>query len=76
MVTGFGAPVDSKTATLTVGPHGPVLLQDHVYLDEITHFDRERIPERVVHAKGAGMVFLHFQFSVSLFGEWNEIGKK
>jgi catalase len=54
VVTGFGAPVDSKTATLTVGPHGPVLLQDHIYLDEITHFDRERIPERVVHAKGAG----------------------
>merc|ERR1712179_271026 len=33
---------------------GPILLQDHVFLDEMSHFDRERIPERVVHAKGAG----------------------
>ena len=33
---------------------GPLLLQDHVYIEEIAHFDRERIPERVVHAKGAG----------------------
>ena len=31
-----------------------MLLQDHVYIEEIAHFDRERIPERVVHAKGAG----------------------
>lgn len=54
LATGFGAPVDSKTSSLTVGPQGPILLQDHLYLDEITHFDRERIPERVVHAKGAG----------------------
>ena len=32
-----------------------MLLQDYVFLDEMAHFDRERIPERVVHAKGAGM---------------------
>lgn len=55
ITTAFGAPVDTKSASLTVGPHGPILLQDTTYLDEITHFDRERIPERVVHAKGAGM---------------------
>ncbi|KAK7588160.1 hypothetical protein V9T40_005405 [Parthenolecanium corni] len=54
ITTAFGAPVDTKSASLTVGPHGPILLQDTTYLDEITHFDRERIPERVVHAKGAG----------------------
>ena len=32
-----------------------MLLQDYVFLDEMAHFDRERIPERVVHAKGAGL---------------------
>ncbi|XP_061176323.1 catalase-like [Saccostrea echinata] len=52
--TGTGAPIGLKTATMTVGPQGPVLIQDFVFNDEMAHFDRERIPERVVHAKGAG----------------------
>ncbi|XP_017758285.1 PREDICTED: catalase [Eufriesea mexicana] len=54
LLTGNGVPIADKKASLTVGPRGPILLQDYVYLDEITHFSRERIPERVVHAKGAG----------------------
>lgn len=54
MVTGYGVPIDDITASLTVGYHGPVLMQDVVFLDTMSHFDRERIPERVVHAKGAG----------------------
>lgn len=49
-----GAPVDDKTNSLTVGPLGPIVLQDFTLIDELAHFDRERIPERVVHAKGAG----------------------
>jgi len=49
-----GAPVWNKQTSLTVGSNGPMLLQDVVYLDDITHFTRERIPERVVHGKGAG----------------------
>lgn len=53
-MTGYGLPVDIKDASLTVGPRGPMLLQDVEFLDELSHFDRERIPERVVHAKGAG----------------------
>ncbi|XP_012342179.2 catalase-like, partial [Apis florea] len=52
-LTSSGTPV-SKKASLTVGPNGPILLQDFVFLDELSHFNRERIPERVVHAKGAG----------------------
>lgn len=36
-----------------------MLMQDFVYMDEMAHFDRERIPERVVHAKGAGMLNKH-----------------
>ena len=54
LTTGTGAPVGNKTAVLTVGPRGPLLMQDVVFLDEMAHFDRERIPERVVHAKGGG----------------------
>lgn len=39
---------------MTAGSRGPLLVQDVVFTDEMAHFDRERIPERVVHAKGAG----------------------
>ena len=46
--------MDTKTSTMTAGPRGPILLQDVQFLDEMSHFDRERIPERVVHAKGGG----------------------
>lgn len=57
MTTSNGAPIHNKNAVLTAGPRGPMLMQDVVYMDEMAHFDRERIPERVVHAKGAGTVF-------------------
>lgn len=40
--------------SLTAGARGPVLIQDYNLLEKLAHFDRERIPERVVHAKGAG----------------------
>ncbi|WP_050849006.1 catalase, partial [Bordetella pertussis] len=40
--------------TMTAGPRGPALLQDVWFLEKLAHFDRERIPERVVHAKGSG----------------------
>lgn len=56
LTTSAGAPIGNKAASLTVGPRGPILLQDHVLIDEIAHFDRERIPERAVHAKGAGTI--------------------
>ena len=49
-----GAPVDNSKNSLTAGPFGPVLLQDHVLLDKIQHFDREKIPPRNVHALGTG----------------------
>jgi catalase len=52
--TRYGVPVPDITSSLTAGPRGPMLLQDVVFLDMMAHFDRERIPERVVHAKGAG----------------------
>ncbi|CAJ0928034.1 unnamed protein product [Ranitomeya imitator] len=54
MTTSNGDPIGNLTASLTVGPRGPVLLQDAIFIEEISHFVRERIPERVVHARGAG----------------------
>jgi catalase len=53
ITTAAGAPIGNKNAILTVGPRGPQLLEDHAFLDDMAHFNRERIPERVVHAKGA-----------------------
>jgi catalase len=52
--TGFGAPVDNDLHSKTAGSSGPVLMQDVHLLEKLGHFDRERIPERVVHAKGTG----------------------
>jgi len=46
--------ISDNQNSLTVGERGPVLLQDVEFIEKMAHFDRERIPERVVHAKGAG----------------------
>ena len=54
LTTNFGAPIDDDQNTVTAGSPGPALLQDIHLLEKLAHFDRERIPERVVHAKGAG----------------------
>ncbi len=49
-----GIPAPSDEYSLTVGPDGPVLLQDQYLVQKIAQFNRERVPERVVHAKGGG----------------------
>src|SRR3954468_23765126 len=54
MTTTAGAPVADNQNSLTAGPRGPVLLQDWQLLEKLAHQNRERIPERVVHAKGWG----------------------
>ena len=54
LTTAFGMPVGDDLNSLTAGKRGPVLMQDVNLLEKLAHFDRERIPERVVHAKGAG----------------------
>jgi len=54
LTTGSGAPVTDKQNSRTAGPGGPVLLEDHHLIEKLAHFDRERILERVVHAKGSG----------------------
>ncbi|MCA9306292.1 MAG: catalase [Phycisphaerales bacterium] len=53
LTTADGAPIARQHA-LTAGPRGPVLMQDVALLEQMQHFNRERIPERVVHAKGSG----------------------
>lgn len=54
LTTAFGTPVSDDQNSMTAGNRGPVLMQDAHLLEKLAHFDRERIPERVVHAKGAG----------------------
>ncbi len=52
--TDAGAPAPSVEHSLTVGPDGPILLQDHYLIEQMANFNRERIPERQPHAKGSG----------------------
>ena len=52
--TASGIPVDDDQNSLSAGPRGPLLLQDFHLIEKLQHFNRERIPERVVHAKGSG----------------------
>ncbi len=52
--TDNGAPAPSDQFSLTVGSDGPILLHDFHFLGQMAHFNRERVPERNVHAKGGG----------------------
>jgi len=80
MTTASGIPVADNQNSLSAGPRGPLLLQDFHLIEKLQHFNRERIPERVVHAKGSGA---YGSFTVThdirhltaakLFGE---VGKK
>src|SRR5258708_2194663 len=54
LTTSAGAPVADNQNTMTAGPRGPVLMQDYQLLEKLAHQNRERIPERTVHAKGWG----------------------
>ncbi|GIJ48214.1 catalase [Virgisporangium aliadipatigenens] len=54
LTTSQGARLRDTDHSLKAGPRGPILMQDHHFREKITHFDHERIPERVVHARGAG----------------------
>jgi catalase len=80
ITTSNGDPVDNNQHSMTAGPNGPILLQDFHLIDKLAHFDRERIPERVVHAKGSG-AFGEFEVTddVSKYCRanfLNEVGKK
>ena len=63
--TDAGIPVVSDEHSLTVGPDGPILLQDHYLIEQMANFNRERIPERQPHAKGGG-AFGHFEVTADV----------
>jgi len=54
LTTRQGHPVTNNQSIRTVGSRGPATLENYQFLEKMSHFDRERIPERVVHARGAG----------------------
>lgn len=54
ITTASGNPVPFYQDSMTAGPRGPILLQDFFLHEKLAHFNRERIPERIVHAKGSG----------------------
>ncbi|WP_270087668.1 catalase [Sphingobacterium sp. SYP-B4668] len=54
LTTNDGVPVNDNNNMLKAGERGPALIEDFIYQDKLAHFDRERIPERVVHARGSG----------------------
>ncbi len=54
LTTNQGIPVSDNQNSLRVGSRGPTLLEDFAFREKITHFDHERIPERIVHARGSG----------------------
>src|SRR5665213_1491212 len=63
--TESGMPVPDNQNSQTAGSGGPVLLQDHHLIEKLAHFNRERIPERVVHAKGSG-AFGYFEVTADV----------
>jgi catalase len=80
LTTSSGMPVDNNQFSMTAGPRGPLLLQDFHLIDKLAKFDRERIPERVVHAKGSGAHgYLEVTHDVSKFCKakfLNSVGKR
>ena len=80
LTTAAGAPVADNQNSQTAGPDGPVLLQDHHLIEKLARFDRERIPERVVHARGS-VAYGHFEVTqdVTAFTKaqfLSEVGKR
>jgi catalase len=67
LTTNQGVPVADDQNSLKLGPRGPVLLEDFALLEKINHFDHERIPERVVHARGLA-AHGYFELTESLAG--------
>ena len=80
LTTASGRPYVENDNTMTVGPRGPILLQDYILHEKMAHFNRERIPERVVHAKGAGaygtFTVTHDVRSYTRAKLFNQIGKQ
>jgi catalase len=54
LTTSTGAPVSNDNNSISVGARGPLTFDNHYLIEKLAHFNRERIPERVVHARGTG----------------------
>ena len=67
--TGAGAPAPSDRNSLTIGPDGPILLHDVHFLEQMAHFNREKVPERQPHAKGGGAIHAAWAGSGALTSE-------
>ena len=65
LTTNQGVAISDNQNSLKANPQGPTLLEDFVLREKITHFDHERIPERIVHARGTG-VHGFFELTTSL----------
>jgi catalase len=80
LTTASGIPYYHHENSMTAGPRGPVLLQDFILHEKMAHFNRERIPERVVHAKGSGaygtFTVTHDIRNFTRAKVFNQIGKK
>jgi len=80
LTTNSGTPVDDNQNSITAGPRGPVLLQDYWLLEKLANFNRERIPERIVHAKGSAahgtLTITHDISKYSKAAVFNRVGKQ
>lgn len=80
LTTTAGAPIGDNQNSLTAGPRGPLLLQDYQLIEKLAHQNRERIPERAVHAKGWGAYgTLTITNDISQYTKaklFSEVGKK
>ncbi|WP_316832199.1 catalase [Pedobacter aquatilis] len=80
LTSASGIPYANNEDSMTAGPRGPILLQDFILHEKMAHFNRERIPERVVHAKGSGaygtFTVTHDITKYTKAKVFSEIGKK
>ena len=80
LTTSAGAPIGDNQNSITAGPRGPLLLQDYPLIEKLAHQNRERIPERTVHAKGWGalgtLTVTHDIAKYTSAKVFSQIGKK
>jgi catalase len=80
LTTSAGAPIGDNQNSVTAGPRGPLLLQDYQLIEKLAHQNRERIPERTVHAKGWGalgtLTVTHEIAKYTAAKVFSQIGKK
>ncbi|HEX3721013.1 MAG TPA: catalase [Verrucomicrobiae bacterium] len=80
LTTSAGNPIADNQNSITAGPRGPLLMQDYQLIEKLAHQNRERIPERTVHAKGSGaygaLTITHDITKYSKASVFAEIGKK